>query len=172
MLLKLPLIRISTLILHRKVNHLNVFCVTIHVSTAIFLVSIWKHIRMKNLLSVRNKCQNDDVIRNHLKSHDIYACDKCNYRATSTRGLSNHMKTHKDKQLKCKKCDFTANTLNKLNAHLRTHTGDAITIEAIKSEKTPGSSNAVKRGLPVSPEIANTDKTSISNSNLNKKSKN
>ena len=82
------------------------------------------------------------------------------------------MKTHKDKQLKCKKCDFTANTLNKLNAHLRTHTGDAITIEAIKSEKTPGSSNAVKRGLPVSPEIANTDKTSISNSNLNKKSKN
>ena len=118
------------------------------------------------------KCLNENVLRNHLKSHDIYVCDKCNYRATSTRGLSNHMKTHKDKQFKCKKCDFTANTLNKLNVHMRTHTGDAITIEANESEKTPGSSNAVKRGLPVSPEIANTDKTSISNSNLSKKSKN
>ena len=118
------------------------------------------------------KCLNENVLRNHLKSHDIYVCDKCNYRATSTRGLSNHMKTHKDKQFKCKKCDFTANTLNKLNVHMRTHTDDAITIEANESEKTPGSSNAVKRGLPVSPEIANTDKTSISNSNLSKKSKN
>ena len=119
---------------------------------------------LEDLKGLLNHLRDADL---HLKSHDIYVCDKCNYRATSTRGLSNHMKTHKDKQFKCKKCDFTANTLNKLNVHMRTHTGDAITIKANESEKTPGSSNAVKRGLPVSPEIANTDKINNDSNNNN-----
>ena len=62
---------------------------------------------------------------------------------------------------------------------MRNHTEDVITIESsdeiVKSqtsEKTPVSSNTGKRGLSIRTEIGKADKTSISNNNLNKKTKN
>ena len=117
-------------------------------------------------------CNNEDILRSHLTSHDIFPCDKCKYRATSAKGLTNHKKTHKGKQFKCDKCDFTVNAQYKLNIHLKSHTGDdAITIEPSGGVKTPEPPNTVKRGLSISPEIA-TDKTSSSNSNQPKKPKN
>ena len=101
---------------------------------------------------------NNDVLSNHLKSHNIYACDKCHYKSNSLQGLNGHSKIHIQK-LKCSKCEFSCTTLNKLNNHVKIHTGDEI-------------SNAPKRSLSVSPEIVQSNTKNVKSLNNSKKSKN
>ena len=43
-------------------------------------------------------CPSKDEMVIHLKTHNIHACDKCNYRSNSTNGLKGHMKKHYDKK--------------------------------------------------------------------------
>ena len=126
------------------------------------------------------KCKNKDKLLNHLKFHNIYACDKCDFKGISPKGLTAHKKNHKRDQFKCTKCDYTGSTISKLNIHLKSHTEDqdVINMESLfeleslqTSGKTPLTSNSAKRGLSVSPEMVNTDKKSTS-INSSKKSRN
>ena len=123
------------------------------------------------------ECRNKDILINHLKSHNVYACDKCEFRGTASKGLGAHNKLHKRKQFKCTICEYTANTYSKLNIHMRSHSGEVITAESLlelvqsrSSDKSPLAQNKGKRNLSVSPE-ANTDNKLTCNGNNNKKTK-
>ena len=126
------------------------------------------------------KCKNKDKLFNHLKFHNIYACDKCDFKGISPKGLTAQKEKHKRNQFKCTKCEYTGSTISKLNIHLKSHTEDqdVINMESLfeleslqTSGKTPLTSNSAKRRLSVSPEMVNTDKKSTS-INSSKKSRN
>ena len=86
-------------------------------------------------------------------THNIYACEKCEYKSNSLQGLNSHAKVHKQKSLKCSKCDFTFNSMHKLTNHMEIHTRDVII-----SEKSPQSSNISKRSLSISLEVVDPNK--------------
>ena len=96
------------------------------------------------------KSQIKDEMINHLITHNIYACDKCDYRSNTSNGLKGHTKKHNDKKFKCDKCDFKGTSLIALSNHMRNHTGDEICLSPNENEIK--SSQSSKRGLSVSPE--------------------
>ena len=126
------------------------------------------------------ECTNKDVLLNHLKSHNVYACDKCDFRGISSKGLTAHKKMHRRKQFECSKCDYSGNTYSKLNIHMITHNNSSeeernaeLLLDVLSSQtscKTPATSNTAKRGLSVSPEVVN-DKKLLDNNSSTKKSK-
>ena len=105
------------------------------------------------------KCKNKDVLYIHLKTHDIYACNKCEYVGITMQGLNAHFKIHNKKEIRCTKCEYTCTTTNKLNTHMRIHTEEEIQVEKIvKMAKGLESTNGTKRDLSVSPELDHIDK--------------
>ena len=89
---------------------------------------------------------------NHLTTHNIYACDKCNYRSNQSNGLKGHMKKHNDKKFKCSECVFKGTSLIALSNHMRTHTGDEICMSPSKNEIQSTQTTKRDRELSVSPE--------------------
>ena len=114
-------------------------------------------------------CMNEDVLINHLKTHNIYICNKCEFEGKTQQALSSHLKIHKQKSFKCSSCDFTCTNLSKLNAHKKDHAMEEIIVEtpieiANNAKNTPPSTKVNKRNLSVSPESTETDrKTSKKN---------
>ena len=72
-------------------------------------------------------------------------------------GLNGHAKIHIQKTLRCTECEYTCTTMNKLNTHMRTHTGDEIQNEPLTEKAKTPVSETPKRGLSLSPEVANLD---------------
>ena len=93
-------------------------------------------------------CKTLDEILNHLITHNIYACNKCDYRSNSSNGLKGHIKKHNEKKFKCTKCDFKATSLIAVSNHMKIHTGEEICISPVDDEIK--SSQSSKRGLPLS----------------------
>ena len=111
------------------------------------------------------KCQNKDVLSNHLKKHNIFTCEKCEFTSNSLQGLNSHNKIHNQKQIKCSKCEVICSSLRNLNNHMKIHIGEVIHTEEISEETntTPSktnstSSNTPKRCLSKSPEVVETAK--------------
>ena len=116
------------------------------------------------------------MLLNHLKSHSIYKCNKCEYKTVTPQAFTEHSKTHgKQKRFMCSECEYVAVTLNKLNTHMRTHTENEITVEnliEVAKSPTPEKTSSVKRGLSVSPEVADINKKALRSNNHMKKIKN
>ena len=75
---------------------------------------------------------------NHLKTHNIFTCDKCDYTSNFLQGLNGHSKIHNQKPLKWSKCEATCTSLKKLKNHKRMHIGEEINIETVyEGTKTP-----------------------------------
>ena len=105
-----------------------------------------------------------------MKSHNIYLCNKCDFKGHTSQSLSSHIKIHKQKTFKCSTCDYRCTTLNKLNTHKKDHTEEAITVETdieiannIDTEKSPLRNKRGKRDWSISPEGIGTDKKSSEN---------
>ena len=96
------------------------------------------------------KCKNKIELCKHLKPHKIYACQKCDYKNKSLKGLNSHIKIHNEKGFECTKCKFKGTSVNTLNAHMNTHLRDEIR----------AASQRTKRDYSISPEI---DKNSRQN---------
>ena len=94
------------------------------------------------------KCIDKCDLLKHLKSHNIFACDKCEYRNSSLHGLNGHIKIHGNKKLNCTMCDFKGTSVSTLNAHMEKHMDDQIY----------SASQTSKRDLSVSPEVLNINK--------------
>ena len=126
------------------------------------------------------QCRNENVLTNHLTSHDIHACKKCNFQGKTSKILANHVKTHTEKSFKCSKCEFTCTIADKFKHHMKNHSGGektsksySDTVKSPVSKKVSITSNTLKRGLSVSPEVVDTSKKTLrSNTNISKKSKN
>ncbi|CAL4110428.1 unnamed protein product, partial [Meganyctiphanes norvegica] len=87
-------------------------------------------------------------LSNHLISHSIYACDKCEYRNNSIQGLKGHIKIHSQKKLKCSQCEFKGTSTNTLSNHMKTHIGEKI-CSVSTSENASRRSLSSKRDLSV-----------------------
>ena len=80
---------------------------------------------------------------------------------------------HKQNKFKCDKCNYSTSTISKLNTHKKDHTEDELNFESIFEPVSPQTiGNPVKRGLSVSPEVANCQNKSASNNSTNKKVRN
>ena len=84
------------------------------------------------------ECANEDVLNNHISSHDIYTCKVCNFTFKTAKHLSDHGKTHNANKFSCSECEYTCPSKADLKKHKKQHTGE-------KKE-------ASKRGLSISPE--------------------
>ena len=105
---------------------------------------------------------NGDVLINHLKTHNIYSCNKCDFKGKTQQALSSHLKKHNQKNYKCPSCEFTCTNLSKFNAHKRDHNMEEVIVEPLieminNAKNTTPNNNASKRGLSVSPESSGTD---------------
>ena len=118
-------------------------------------------------------CLNNDILRNHLISHNVYSCMKCDFIGKSAKILANHTKSHeKENSFICSQCDYTATSAGELNIHMTKHTGEKFTNKPcsniLKSpliKSTPMTSNTGKRYLSVSPEDINTNKKDLRSNN-------
>ena len=111
-------------------------------------------------------CKNEDVLINHLKSHNIYVCNKCAFEGKTQQALASHLKIHKQKSFKCSNCDYVCTTLSKLNAHKKDHATEDIIVETLSekinnAKNTPSNAKANKRDLSISPESTETDRKTV-----------
>ena len=111
-------------------------------------------------------CKNEDVLINHLKSHNIYVCNKCGFEGKNQQALASHLKIHKQKSFKCSKCDYVCSTLSKMNAHKKDHSAEDIIVETLSemvnnAKNTPSNTKANKRDLSISPESNETDRKTV-----------
>ena len=88
-------------------------------------------------------CINKSELCKHMKTHNIYACEKCDYTNNSLNGLKSHSKKHNEKRFDCTICAFKGNSVNTLNAHMKTHLGENIS----------DASQRNKRDYSISPEV-------------------
>ena len=113
------------------------------------------------------ECASKVDLSNHLITHNIYACDKCEYRANSINGLKGHTKKHNLKKFKCSKCDYKGTSTITLSNHMKSHLGDEICLSP--SEDVIPSTQTSKRELSVSPDKI--DKNKNENKSSSKKIK-
>ena len=101
---------------------------------------------------------------NHLLTHNIYACDKCNFRSNSTNGLKSHKKKHNDKKFKCLKCEFKGASSTALNNHMKTHTEDQTFLSQPENETKNSQPPKRDREASVSPDKTDLDSNVRKNS--------
>ena len=115
-----------------------------------------KNVRLLNVNANAYKCSECELncsskaeLINYLLDHNIYACDKCQYKNNSAQGLIAHAKIHSFKKFQCSKCDFKGTSSNSLNAHMKTHMDE---IEPSLQDIVSQGTQASKRGLSASPD--------------------
>ena len=92
-----------------------------------------KNVRLLNVNANAYKCSECELncsskaeLINYLLDHNIYACDKCQYRNNFVQGLIAHAKIHSLKKFQCSKCDFKGTSTNSLNAHMKIHMDEIV----------------------------------------------
>lgn len=112
-------------------------------------------------------CNTYNELLKHLKSHNIYACDKCDYKSNSINGLNGHAKIHNHKKLDCSKCGFKGASLLSFSNHMKTHLDDISPISP--NENDYQNSQSAKRAYSLSPD--KTDENKNLRQNTSKKTK-
>ena len=70
------------------------------------------------------ECSNEDVLNNHISSHNTYKCKVCNFTFTTAENLSEHGRTHNPSKFNCTDCEYKCSTKTELKNHKKQHTGE------------------------------------------------
>ena len=101
------------------------------------------------------ECSNEDVLNNHISTHNTYRCKVCNFTFQTAKHLSEHGKMHNVSKINCNECDFTCSNKTELKNHRKQHTGEK--------------SGPIKRDHSISPEAnVSNKKAALRNKNSSK----
>ena len=114
-------------------------------------ISLQEHSQIIKCTECEIECKTYVELSKHLKSHNIFACVKCDYKSNSSNGLKSHVKTHK---FDCSMCGFKGKSNVALTNHLNSH------MEDIGPASQPENSQTSKRAYSLSPEKLDEDKNS------------
>ena len=104
------------------------------------------------------ECVSKGDLSDHLTTHKIYSCDKCECRGHTTKALNSHIKKHNDKKFKCTKCAYNGTSNATLSNHMKSHLEDIVCSSQPESGNDIRSMKNSKRELSISPDKIVLDK--------------